>query len=58
MTTETSNRIADRLGLAYGADRVAVLDGGQLVQEDTPRALEQQSGTFRRLVAAYEGDAW
>jgi ATP-binding cassette subfamily C protein CydD len=47
--------IAHRLRLARGADLIAVMDGGRIVQIGSPRTLAHESGMYRHLVAAYEG---
>jgi len=45
--------IAHRLSTVYRADRIVVLDRGQLAQEGSHTDLMQQSGLYRRLVGAY-----
>jgi thiol reductant ABC exporter CydD subunit len=45
--------IAHRLSTVYRADRIVVLDRGQLAQEGSHIDLMQQSGLYRRLVGAY-----
>jgi ATP-binding cassette subfamily C protein CydD len=47
--------IAHRLKLAYAADRVAVVDGGGVIEVGDPRQLLSRSGPYRQLVAIYEG---
>ena len=50
MKGRTTLVIAHRLSTVKGADRVIVLDGGQLVQSGTHAALVEQEGLYRRLV--------
>ena len=45
--------VAHRLNTVYGADRIAVLDGGRLVQTGTHRELIQAGGPYASLVKAY-----
>jgi len=45
--------IAHRLNTAYGADRIAVLDGGRLAETGTHRALIRTNGLYASLVYAY-----
>jgi subfamily B ATP-binding cassette protein MsbA len=45
--------IAHRLSTVYRADRIVVLDRGQLAQEGSHTDLMQQGGLYRRLVGAY-----
>ena len=45
--------VAHRLNTVYGADRIAVLDGGQLVETGTHRDLIQTDGLYANLVNAY-----
>jgi ATP-binding cassette, subfamily C, bacterial CydD len=45
--------VAHRLNTVYGADRIAVLDGGQLVETGTHRDLIQTDGLYAYLVNAY-----
>jgi thiol reductant ABC exporter CydD subunit len=47
--------IAHRLSSLAGADRVAVLERGRLVEQGAPRDLEAANGPYARLVAAWEG---
>jgi thiol reductant ABC exporter CydD subunit len=47
--------IAHRLALAYTADRIAVLDGGRVIESGDPRQLLGQQGPYQQLVAIYEG---
>lgn len=49
--------IAHRLGTAARADRVLVLDGGRLVEAGDHHSLLTGAGMYRRLVAAYGGEA-
>jgi ATP-binding cassette subfamily B protein len=44
--------IAHRLAVAEEADRVAVLDGGRLVELGTPADLRAAGGPYSRLLAA------
>ena len=50
MKGRTTLIIAHRLSTVAGADRVCVLDGGQIVQSGAHRALMGQEGLYRRLV--------
>jgi len=45
--------IAHRLNTVYGADRIAVLDGGRLVETGTHQELIQKQGLYASLVNAY-----
>ena len=47
--------IAHRLSTVYEADQIVVLVDGRVVQAGTHRALLEQEGVYRRMVAAYEG---
>jgi ATP-binding cassette, subfamily B, bacterial len=51
MRGRTSIVISHRQAVAMAADRVAVLEGAQLVEADTPEALVRAGGTFARLFA-------
>ncbi|MGD8473774.1 MAG: ATP-binding cassette domain-containing protein, partial [Anaerolineae bacterium] len=53
LSGRTALIIAHRLGTVYRADRIVVLDRGQLAQEGSHIDLMQQSGLYRRLVGAY-----
>jgi ABC-type multidrug transport system fused ATPase/permease subunit len=53
--TRTVLIIAHRLNLARGADLIAVMDGGRVVQTGSPGRLAYEGGIYRRLVTAYEG---
>ena len=44
--------VAHRLNTVYGADRIAVLDGGRLVETGTHRDLIQNDGLYSGLVNA------
>lgn len=50
MRGRTTVVIAHRLSTVLGADRVAVLDGGTIVQSGTHQALVAEDGLYRRLV--------
>jgi ABC-type multidrug transport system fused ATPase/permease subunit len=50
MRGRTSVVIAHRLSTVVGADRVLVLDGGQVVEEGTHAALLARRGVYARLV--------
>jgi ATP-binding cassette, subfamily C, bacterial CydD len=45
--------IAHRLNTVYGADRIAVLDGGRLAETGTHRDLIRANGPYASLVNAY-----
>ena len=45
--------VAHRLNTVYGADRIAVLDRGQLAETGTHRDLIQDDGLYASLVNAY-----
>src|SRR5215213_7620822 len=47
--------IAHRLNTVYGADWIAVLDGGRLVETGTHRELVRRGGLYARLVSTYGG---
>jgi ATP-binding cassette subfamily C protein CydD len=47
--------VAHRLNTVYGADRIAVLDGGRLVETGTHRELLSRGGPYARLVNACGG---
>jgi ATP-binding cassette subfamily C protein CydD len=49
--------IAHRLRLIYTADQVAVLQQGRVIEVGKHAALLAQPGTYRQLVASYEGGA-
>ena len=51
MRGRTSIVISHRQAVAMAADRVAVLEGAQLVEADTPEALVRAGGSFARLFA-------
>lgn len=44
--------VTHHLGLAETADRVAVLEGGRIVEVGTPGALRSQGGAYARLLQA------
>ncbi|WP_437954616.1 ABC transporter transmembrane domain-containing protein [Sorangium sp. So ce119] len=50
MKGRTTLIIAHRLSTVMGADRVLVMDGGQIVQSGAHAALVAQDGLYRRLV--------
>ncbi len=50
MKGRTTLVIAHRLSTVIGADRVLVMDGGQIVQSGAHAALITQDGLYRRLV--------
>ncbi len=50
MEERTTIIIAHRLSTVVGADRVIVLDGGQIIQSGRHEALVAQDGLYRRLV--------
>jgi thiol reductant ABC exporter CydD subunit len=45
--------IAHRLSTVYGADRIVVMDAGQVVETGTHSSLMRQEGTYRKLVSVY-----
>ena len=47
--------IAHRLNTVYEADRIAVLDGGRLVEIGTHRELVHRGGLYARLVNTHGG---
>jgi ATP-binding cassette subfamily C protein CydD len=47
--------IAHRLTTVYRADRIFVLDAGQVIEIGTHQSLLAQDGVYRRLVSAYGG---
>jgi ATP-binding cassette subfamily C protein CydD len=49
--------IAHRLGSVTGADRVAVLDQGRVLEQGQPGELRLTGGAYARLLAAAEGRA-
>lgn len=49
--------IAHRLSTARRADRIAVVDGGRVVEEGTHETLIAREGLYRRLVRAQAGSA-
>lgn len=55
MENRTVLIITHRLQLANRAELIAVMDGGRVVQQGAPLALTRESGSYRRLIAAYEG---
>ncbi len=48
--------IAHRLGTAAIADRIVVLQGGQLVEQGTHRELLEKGGLYAQLVNTYTGE--
>ena len=50
----TSLIIAHRLSTIRGADRVAVLDSGRVVEEGSPQELRAAGGHYARLEAESE----
>lgn len=48
--------IAHRLSTARRADRIAVVDGGRVVEEGSHETLIAQGGLYRRLVQAQSGE--
>ncbi|MEY2938539.1 MAG: hypothetical protein RL062_1128 [Bacteroidota bacterium] len=54
MQNRTSVVIAHRLSTVQKADRIIVLDKGQIVQEGTHETLMQQEGLYRTLVELQE----
>ncbi len=50
MEGRTTLVIAHRLSTVRDADRVCVLQGGQIVQQGTHQALVEQNGLYRRLL--------
>jgi ATP-binding cassette subfamily C protein CydD len=52
----TALMIAHRLPTAASADRVLVVERGQIVQQGTHRDLLQAGGLYRSLVGAYGGE--
>jgi ABC-type methionine transport system ATPase subunit len=58
MVGRTTILIAHRLSTIEGADRIVVLDGGQIVQEGTHAELPTHDGVYRRLhESAHAGNA-
>jgi thiol reductant ABC exporter CydD subunit len=51
--TRTVLIIAHRLATVAAADRIAVMDGGRVVESGTRAALEAQDGVYRRLLTAH-----
>jgi len=49
--------IAHRLSTVYRADRIVVMDAGQVVETGTHSSLMQQNGMYRKLVSVYGGTA-
>ena len=50
MKGRTAVVIAHRLSTVVGADRVVVVDGGQIVEQGTHAALLAHGGVYARLV--------
>jgi thiol reductant ABC exporter CydD subunit len=48
--------IAHRLTTVHRADRIAVMEGGRVVEEGTHGALLQRGGLYSQLVQAYHGE--
>jgi ATP-binding cassette, subfamily C, bacterial CydD len=47
--------IAHRLEMVEGADKLAILDGGRIVREGSPRALLLEPNGYRQLLSRAEG---
>jgi ATP-binding cassette, subfamily C, bacterial CydD len=56
-TDRTVLVVAHRLNTVYGADRIAVLDDGQVAETGTHDDLIQRGGLYARLVSTYGGVA-
>ena len=50
MEGRTTLIIAHRLSTVLGADRVVVLDGGQVAESGTHAELLEKNGLYKRLV--------
>jgi ATP-binding cassette, subfamily B, bacterial len=57
MTGRTTLVIAHRLATVLKADRIVVMDQGQVVEQGTHAALAAQGGLYARLVALQFGQA-
>jgi ATP-binding cassette subfamily C protein CydD len=55
LRNRTALIVAHRLSTVYRADRILVMDAGQVVEEGTHKALMADDGLYRRLVGAYVG---
>ncbi|HEX2914299.1 MAG TPA: hypothetical protein VH186_26100, partial [Chloroflexia bacterium] len=54
MEGRTTLIIAHRLSTVCGADRIVVLENGQVVENGNHNQLLAQAGIYRQLVHAYE----
>ena len=57
LRNRTALIIAHRLNTVLDADRIYVLDGGQIVEQGAHRELLARGGAYQQLIRAFGGGA-